>query len=105
MFLLAAAQPLVNARPAVEMAAAGDHRLHGQVQADVAVEASAAARRRRHVPARYLGWITADLIHLALAPSAIPGAARRRRGRIIYKRQKSAREKQQPTEQTLTNSI
>lgn len=74
------AQPLVDARPAVEVAAEGDHRLHGEVQADVAVEAVTACRRW-HVPADSLRRIItahrrpvtdtsrANLIHFALAPS------------------------------------
>lgn len=48
----AGVQPLVDAGPAVEVAAEGDHRLRGEIQADVAVEAATAlrlcrSRRRR----------------------------------------------------------
>jgi len=48
------AQPLVDAGPAVEVAAKRDHRLRGALEADVAVEAAASSRRHpggRRVPA------------------------------------------------------
>jgi len=41
------AQPLVDAGPAVEVAAERDHRLRGALEADVAVEAAKARLRRR----------------------------------------------------------
>lgn len=40
------AKPLVYAGPAVEVAAKSHHRLHGEVEADVTVEASVGGRRR-----------------------------------------------------------
>ncbi|KAJ6846498.1 E3 ubiquitin-protein ligase RMA3-like [Iris pallida] len=38
-------QPLVDARPAVEVAAEGNHRIHGKVQADIAFEAPTGRHR------------------------------------------------------------
>lgn len=56
----AGVQPLVDAGPAVEVAAEGDHRLRGEIQADVAVEAATALRLCRRRRCRLRLHFTSD---------------------------------------------
>ena len=69
------AQPLVDAGPAVEVAAERDHRLRGALEADVAVEAAKARLRRR----RRRGRVCADDPLRRFLAGSPPWAAHRHR--------------------------